>query len=93
MELATLGEANCFANAAAPRPVLPVVTTVTLDPTTFSAYTPSGFNSFLQYVPLAQLVLGESVLPGEATLQGVVGTGPTIGPVATQFCSIELVAN
>jgi hypothetical protein len=55
-------------------------------------YSPSGFNRFLQFVPVCQMVLGETVLPGGATMQGIVGFGPTIAPVATEFDSFELVA-
>jgi hypothetical protein len=91
VELATHGGANCFANSAAP-PAIPVVTTVTLDTTTAASYPPSGFNRFLQFVPVCQMVLGETVLPGGATMQGIVGFGPTIAPVATEFDSFELVA-
>jgi hypothetical protein len=90
VELATEGGANCFANSASP-PVIPVVTTVTLDTTLATAFTPSGFNRFLQYVPVCELVLGETVWPGgPPELQGVIGFGPTIAPVATQFDSIEI---
>ena len=92
VELATHGAANCFANSAAPLPVIPVVTTVTLDATSAVTYPPSGFNRFVQYVPVCQLVLGETVVPGDATLQGVIGFGPSITPVATELDAIELVA-
>jgi hypothetical protein len=93
VELATHGAANCFANSAAPVPVIPVVTTVTLDATMTSVYSPSGFNKFLQYVPVCELVLGESITPGGATLQGVIGFGPSIAPVATEYDSLELDAD
>jgi hypothetical protein len=89
VEMATHGQANCFANSAAP-PAIPVVTTVTLDSTMTPVFTPSGFNRFLQFVPVCQLVLGESILPGWADLEGVIGFGPSIAPVATQFNSIRL---
>ena len=92
VELATHGGANCFANSAAPVPVIPVVTTVTLDSTMTSAFPPTGFNRFVQYVPVCQLILGETVLPGGASLQGIIGFGPSVAPVATQLDSIEIVA-
>ncbi len=90
VELATEGEANCFANSATP-PVIPVVTTVTLDTSLAPVYSPTAFNRFLQFVPLCELVLGETVWPGGVPmLQGVAGFGPTIAPVATEFNSIEI---
>ena len=90
VELATHGQANCFANSATP-PVIPVITTVTLDSTMTPVFSPSGFNRFLQFVPVCELVLGETVWPGgPAALQGVIGFGPTIAPVATQFNGIEV---
>jgi hypothetical protein len=92
VELATHGQANCFANSAS-WPVIPVVTTVMLDSTMLTTYPPTGFNRFVQYVPVCELVLGETIIPGEATLQGAIGFGPTIAPVATEFDSIELEAN
>jgi hypothetical protein len=90
VELATHGGANCFANSAAPVPVIPVVSTVMLDATSIAIAPPTGFNRFLQYTPVCQLVLGETVLPGGATLQGVIGFGPSIAPVATELDSIEI---
>ncbi len=89
VEMATHGQANCFVNAAT-WPVIPVVTTVTLDGTMTHVYTPSGFNTFGSFVPVTLLVLGESIDPKHSTLQGVVGFGPSIAPVATQLSAIEL---
>jgi hypothetical protein len=89
VEVATHGQANCFANSAAP-PAIPVVTTVMLDSTMLTVYPPTGFNRFLQYVPVCELVLGETIVPGLASMQGVIGFGPTIAPVATEFNSIEI---
>lgn len=92
VEMATHGQSNCFANAAAPWPVIPVVSTVMLDMTVATSYPPTGFNRFLQYVPVCDLVLGETIAGNLATMQGVIGFGPSIAPVATEFNSLELVA-
>jgi hypothetical protein len=90
VELAAHGQANCFLNSATP-PVIPLVTTVTLDTSMAPVYSPSGFNRFLQFVPVCELVLGETVWPGgPPELQGVIGFGPTIAPVATEFNGIEI---
>jgi hypothetical protein len=89
VEMAVHGQANCFANSATP-PAIPLVTTVMLDATMTPVFSPTGFNRFLQFTPVCQLVLGESIVPGLATLQGIIGFGPSIAPVATQLNAIEI---
>ena len=85
------GQANCFANSANP-PWEPVVTTVTLDSSMAPTFTPSGFNRFLQFVPVCELVLGETVWPGGPRARGRRSwlRPDRIAPVATQFNSIEI---